>query len=250
MRNWYEMKVLVGIVDYNPGVKDYALLKLYENISEYIEPNADILFISDREHEWETIHEPIPHSWMSEDILYVGRDVIREIAVKRNYDAFVWQGLDCYYHGSTDFVRLIDNAFDHKFFALGGLTAARSDENFPVARRFTGFEHFQRNIPDDELMSGECISCFGFPGADALVVRGDLMHESWTQFKGFKPWYELRPTMPDSLCIEEYWILKMGLKYGDVIGLDTSVRTWHAHEDGIARRWPGETKRISDLTFV
>jgi len=243
------MKILVGIADYNPGVKDYALPKLYENLEACVQPHADILFVSDRTHPFPTRIEYQPQSFMSEDILYETRDFIRSWAATKNYDAFVWQGSDCYYDSEDDFVDLVVSAFKYDYLAVGGLTSARTDSNFPVARRFTGFNHEQKNVPNEELLSGEVVSCYGFPGADALVVRGDLIKESWKQFKGFRPWYELREEDPHSLCIEEFWILKMGLKHGDVFGLNTKVRTWHAHEDGIARRWPGEERQIAELDF-
>lgn len=243
------MKILVGVVDYNPGVKDYALPKLYENLEAYAKPHADILFVSDRQHPFKTKIKDQSQSFMSEDILYHSRDYIRAYALHEDYDCFVWQGSDCYYDSEKDFTNLINNLWLKKYFAVGGLTSARTDSQFPIARRFIGWDTEQRNIPDEELLSGDVISCYGFPGADALAVRGPLMAESWMQFAEFKPWYELRDENPHSLCIEEYWILKMGLKYGDVFGLDTSVRTWHACEDGIARRWPGEEKKIEELSF-
>ncbi len=246
------MRVLVGVVDYNPGVKDYALPKLYENLKWAVEPYADILFVSDvPRHPFKTlIYNPqFQNRHMSEDLMYYGREAIRDYAFKYKYDAFVWQGSDCYYAHKYDFKDLVQKAFGSKYLAVGGLTSARTDASFPVARRFIGYGHEQRNIPDDELMSGDVVSCYGFPGADALVIRGKLMSESLHQFPEFKFWYELRDKDPHSLCIEEYWILQMGLKYGDVFAVDTNIRTWHAHEDGIARRWPGQERPISELKF-
>lgn len=243
------MNILVGVVDYNPGVKDYALPKLYENLEVAVAPYADILFVSDRRHPFNTHIVEQKQSFMSEDILYHAREYIREYAWENDYSAFVWQGSDCYYAEWGDFLRLVFAYEDYDYLAIGALTSARTDSNFPVARRFTGNGTEQKNIPYDELISGDVISCYGFPGADALLVGRDLMHESFYQFKNFRPWYELREENPHSLCIEEFWIWKLGQKYDDVFGLDTDIRTWHAHEDGIARRWPGEEMKIEELVF-
>lgn len=243
------MKILVGVADFNPGVKDYALPKLYENLERCVSRHADILFVSDRKHPIGYTHiDPRNHGFMSEDILYFAREHIRQYAVEAGYDAFIWQGSDCYYNSEWDFARFIrrSNAWDID--AVGALTSARTDSSFPVARRFTGRGTEQKNIPDSELRSGRIVPCYGFPGADALIVKGDLMKESLHQFPEFRPWYELREENPHSLCIEEYWIWKLGEKYNFFV--DTSVRTWHAHEDGTARRWPGEEKSISDLRFA
>lgn len=244
------MRILVGVVDYNPGVKDYALPKLYENLEKCVSRHADILFVSDREHPFKTVIKPQKQSFMSEDILYEARDWLSSYSSHEEYDALIWQGSDCYYNSEWDFCRFIRRARRWDILAVGALTSARTDSNFPVARRFTGEGTKQENIPDEELLSGRIVSCYGFPGADALLIKPPLMFESWTQFKNFRPWYELREENPDSLCIEEFWIMKMGKKHPNSIWLDTSVRTWHAHEDGIARRWPGEEKSISELNFV
>ncbi len=242
-----QMKILVGVADYNPGVKDYALPTLYKNLEKCVSRHADILFVSDREHPFKTIVQDIRLGFMSEDILYFAREFIRDYAVKEGYDAFIWQGSDCYYESEYDFARFIRRARRWDIDAVGALTSARTDSNFPVARRFTGRGTEQKNIPDNELHSGNIVPCYGFPGADALLVKGALMEESLHQFPEFVPWYEIRDTNPDSLCIEEYWIWKLGEKYRFFI--DTSIRTYHAHEDGFARRWPGQETLISDLRF-
>lgn len=243
------MRILVGVVDYNPGVKDYALPKLYENLNKCVNRHADILFVSDREHPFETHIVPQPQSFMSEDILYHGREYVRKYAASNQYDAFIWQGSDCYFASQFDFLRFIRRARRWDIFAVGALTSARTNSSFPIARRFTGVGTKQENISDFELRSGFVVSCYGFPGADALLIKQPLMNESWMQFKNFQPWYELREENPDSLCVEEFWIWKMGKKYPNSIFVDTSVRTWHAGEDGWSRRWPGEEKRTEELNF-
>ncbi len=241
------MRILVGVADYNPGVKDYALPTLYRNLQTCCSRHADIIFVSDRQHPLETHIVPQPHSFMSEDILYHAREYIRAYAVEKGYDAFIWQGSDCYYSSEWSFKRFIRRAERWDIDSVGALTSARTDSSFPVARRFTGRGTRQENIPDSELLSNNIVPCYGFPGADALLVKGQLMSESLHQFPEFVPWYEIRDTNPDSLCIEEYWIWKLGEKYRFFI--DTSIRTWHAHEDGIARRWKSEEVPISELHF-
>lgn len=241
------MNILVGVSDFNPGVKDYALPKLYENLEMCVSRHASILFVSDRPHPFDTFVVDESFGFMSEDILYFAREEIRKWAVSNNYDAFIWQGSDCYYNSEWDFARFIRRANRWDIDGVGALTSARTDSMFPVARRFSGNGTEQKNISDDELSSGCIVPCYGFPGADALLIKGKLMHESLHQFEEFKPWYELREENPHSLCIEEYWIWKLGQKYNFFV--DTSIRTWHAHEDGIARRWKGEESTISELRF-
>lgn len=240
----------MGIVDYNPGVKDYALPKLYENLKT-CQKYVDVVFISDRDHDpFKTKCYPMKQSNWSEDILFHTRNYIRFLAIRGNYDAFIWQGSDCYYDSEIDFLLFIANAVESNFKAIGALTSARTNSYLPVARRFVNIKvrGQQETISEDELNSGECIEA-GFPGADALFVKKDLFGESWFNWKNFKPWYELRDENPHSLCVEEFWCLKVIEKYGNVIGLDTSTKMWHASEDGYARRWPGQIKRIEDLHF-
>lgn len=246
----YKVKILVGVVDYNPGVKDYALPKLYENLEICVKQSADILFVSDRQHSFDTHIVQQPRSYHSEDILYLAREYIRDYAYKNKYDAFIWQGIDCFYRNKYDFLRFIRRAERWDILAVGALTSARTNSSIPVARRFTGVGTEQQDIPDDELDSGSIVPCYGFTGADALLVKPPLMQESWMQFKNFRPWYELRDENPHSLCVEEFWIYKLGQKYHNAFWIDTAIRTWHVHEDGIARRWPGEERNINDLSFV
>jgi len=244
------VKILVGVVDYNPGVKDYALPKLYENLAVCVAPFADVLFVSDRDHlNFNTHVINQPKSFYSEDILYHAREYIRAYASESHYDAFIWQGSDCYYNGAWDFLRFIRRAFRWDALAVGALTCARTDSKLAVARRFTGMGTEQYTIASAELDSGCFVPCYGFHGADALLIKGQLINESWMQFQNFKPWYEIREENPHSLCIEEFWLWKMGVKYPGSIWLDTSIRTWHVHEDGIARQWYGKEKRIEDLTW-
>jgi hypothetical protein len=243
------MKILMGIVDFNPGIKDYALPKLYECLEKCVKYYVDILFISDREHPFHTQIVPYHGGAYSEDVLIQGREQIRLYAIQEDYDAFIWQGSDCYYISENDFLKFINNAINSSLLAIGALTSARENENYAVARRFVDlYNSEQKDIADWELISGSTVYA-GFPGADALFIKKDLFNMSWTNWENFKPWYELRPTNPHSLCAEEFWCLKVRQKYGDVIGLDTSIRTYHAHEDGWARRWPGEKIRIEDLSF-
>src|SRR6187551_39623 len=116
------MKILVGVADYNPGVKDYALPTLYRNLETCCSRYADILFVSDRQHPMETIVQDIRLGFMSEDILYFAREEIRRIAVEREYDAFIWQGSDCYYKSRYDFAKFIRRAQRWDIDAVGALT--------------------------------------------------------------------------------------------------------------------------------
>lgn len=243
------MKCLLGVVNYGSS-KQYALPKLYECLEKCVKGHADILFVSDETHPFDTHIEGYgSHSNYSEDMTYFGREFIRKRALNEGYDAFIWQGVDCYYTSKWDFLRFLRRSRAWEYMAVGALTAARSDENVAVARRFTNDKTTEQNdIPKDVLLSSNIVPA-GFPGADALLVKRPLMHESWINWE-YEPWYKNRDRLPHSLCCEEFWCWKVTKEYGNVIGLDTSVRTWHAHEDGIARRWPGETKGIEELSWI
>lgn len=236
------MKLLVGIASHSTA-KDYTHAKLLENMEECVTAHADVMTFGDR-----PIHglphydmPPILSAWQ-DDYTYESRDMIREYAALNEYDAFIWQGSDCYYSSAHDFSRFIERAEESKYDAVGALTAGRNRPSYAVARRFSGGP-VQYDIPDEELHSGEIVPA-GYPGTDAILVKSSLFHLSWKDMD-YTPWYR----SDSKLCCEEFWCMKV-LELGFKIGLDTSIRTWHVHENGMASRWLGEYTHQDFLEFA
>jgi len=236
------MRILVGITSYSEA-KNYTHKKLVENMETCVQPVADVMTFGDK-----TIpgieHFPmpsIPSTW-ADDYLYEARDRIRSYAAEGDYDAFIWQGSDCYYNSYADFKLFTERAMVSNYDAVGALTAGRNRPDYPVARRFTDGGPAQHEIPEEILLSGTIVDA-GFPGADALLVKKNLFNETWKNWY-YTPWYE----HPAELCVEEFWCMIV-TRMGHRIGLDTFIRTWHVHENGMASRWPMEYEHQDDLVF-
>jgi len=238
------VKVLVGITSYGTA-KSYMDAALYRNMLECVSPlDVDVVVYGDRRVPG-LPYAPldfVPTTW-SDDMTYVGRDHIRFVAQRYGYDAFIWQGIDCLYDSAEDFQSFLARADASEYDAIGALTAARNRPDYPVARRFVENTSSQVETSTVELMSGDIIPA-GFPGADALLVKSNLFHLSWRDWD-YTPWYNYAGK--DPICVEEFWCMKV-LNLGYSIGLDTSIRTWHVHETGLAARWPNETKNLSEFS--
>lgn len=237
------MKVLVGVVAYGEQ-KKYVYSKFAEMAEACIAPHADLVVAGDASHgfpatDWIPMRSGIKD--YVEDIIMEGREALRIAALEGGYDAYVHQGVDCLYHGRHDFLRLIS----HDVTIVGALTSARNDAMFPVARRFdfgTDFLETQHQIPDHELRSGNMVPA-GYPGADALMVKRAALGVG---YDGHTKWYDRVAQGRPNLECEENLLLQLSRKGFDP-WLDTNIRTWHVHEDGIARRWPGEEKPLNEL---
>lgn len=236
------MKLLVGIASHSTA-KDYTHEKLLENMQACVMPYADVLSFGDRRIPGiDHIDMPYVPSVWSDDMVYESREEIRQYAAENNYDAFIWQGSDCYYHSSVQFQLFVQRAMYSDYDSVGALTPGRNRPDYAVARRFTS-GHEQEEIPHDELTSGRIIPA-GYPGTDAILIKPKLFEKSWTDWD-YIPWYEFGP---GGLCIEEFWCMKV-IQMGYSIGLDTAIRTWHVHETGMAARWPNEFVHQSQLSW-
>lgn len=238
--------ILVGVSSHG-SAKDYVHKKFKENMLKCVQPWADIIVFGDREIDGlDHIYMDPIHSCWQDDMTYESREEIRKFAADNDYDAFIWQGVDCLYHSEDDFRQFCRAAHLSEFDAIGALTAGRNRPDYAVARRFIGNTKEQVDISTHELNSSKIIPA-GFPGADALLVRKSMFLESWMKWD-YISWYNQRDIEQNPLCIEEYWCWKTS-NSGFTIGLDTGIRTWHVHENGMAARWPGEYTHQDNLCF-
>jgi hypothetical protein len=228
--------------------KDYVVPKWYEMYRACCEGLVEPLLVGDRPTEvlpFIAAESPGP---TSEDMLIVGREIVRQEAIKRNSPMFIWQGIDCFYRSREDFVRLLTAAEEWSA-PIGALTASRTDSNYAVARRYTDTAGRQEDIPRDELLEAiekDAIIPAGFPGADALVVPWS--HYDF-DFGDHLPWYTRLAQGTPNLCAEEFWCLK-AIRAGMKVWLHCGIRTWHVHdEDLVARMWPGIEVPMSSLTW-
>lgn len=265
-------RILVGVTKYT-SAKDYILPQFYEMMAECIEPivgKENIIVVGD--HQDEIYHTEIRHvdSSYAEDFLIDSREYIRKLAVAEEYDYMMWQGLDALFQSREDFIALLSNKVD----IVAPLICSREDSNNAIARRFIYKDDQlttkQEDIGDEELYEGEfelskemqAISTYrpaggfsrrapwlveaGFPGADNIIIHKDCYHIPFAE--GHTPWYDRVEAGQDNVCVEEEWI-RRALVAGKKSYVDTSVKVWHCHEDGIARMFKGIQIPTSELRW-
>lgn len=239
-------------VTFSSGAKAYAMPLFSAMAHAVYEPHADVRIYGD----WnvggfEQIFVPTPNaSTYAEDMLMATRERAFADARAEGRPALVLAGIDALLETPSEFARLLNEA---QFLrgAVAPLITARSDANHAICRRFyraPGGGHLdlletQHDVPVRELTGGDLIPT-GFPGADNLVVSSELFDVPFAE--GHTPWYERVAQGRVNLCVEEEWVLRC-LRAGHRFACDTSVKAWHVHEDGVARRWRGVEKRMGDL---
>lgn len=240
------MKILVGVSSHGPN-KNYVHEKFYENMVTCVADFANVVTFGDTPiKDLEHVDLPPVHTMWQDDMTYQSRDVQLHYAEWNDYDALIWQGVDCLYKSKSDFARFIAGAQRGSYDAVGALTAGRNRPDYPIARRYTivGDSITPNEISHTELYGGRTIYA-GFPGADALFIKKQLFGITFDSLN-YTPWY----TKPDGgLCVEEVWCAE-AIKRGFKIGLDCGVKTWHVHENGMASAWPGEYVNQQELNFV
>jgi hypothetical protein len=254
-----EQLPLMGVVKMTHA-KDYVYPKFLEMWDTCCKGLVDLLWVSDDPLiPFENIVVDCPGP-MSEDMMMLGRNIIRVEARSRHAPSYLFQGLDCLYRSRQDFEHLLASFTRSPCKIAGGLTSARSDSHHAVARIFKRDEHgaiteAQSDWPDEELVwaiqHGATFDCGGFVGADALLVDHSLFEYD---FSGHTPWYVRVEQGRENLCAEEWMILKM-VRDDVPICLDASVCTWHVHESGgpndepMAHMYPGIDKLLSELSW-
>jgi hypothetical protein len=205
--------------------------------------HGDVIVVGDRPvGKWPFARLECDSSY-ADDMLMVGREWLRKYALSEGYDTMLWQGMDCYWPDELSF-EITRESLD-EYDVVSALTTARDDATHAIARRFTDDEGNQEPIPEEELDSGLLIDS-GFPGADAMFIDKAVFAEPFAE--GHTPWYKRVEAGDVNICVEENWVLNL-LKSGYAVGLDTEIKVWHAHEDGIARRWKGQELRLEDLSW-
>jgi hypothetical protein len=244
------VRTLVGIVAYGDS-KAYIMPKFNEMLDACIRPveAVDIAWVSDRHIKNGDFNLIMTGSHLYvEDMLIEGRELLRKFALQHGYTKLCHQGVDCLWQSQQGFERVLS----HDVPIVGPLITARNDPDFAVARRFHAegveppyqYKEEQYDIPEFELESGLLIPS-GFPGADAIFYRQDVMDLS---FEGHKPWYlRVRDGETNIECME-YTILNAANR-GQAAYVDTMVKVWHVHENGVANMWKGITKPMNELEW-
>ena len=240
------MKIAVGIVDVGT-TKNYVVEKFNEMLDACVRPHGvDIVWSTDKERtDYDVVLPMSSNSSYVEDICMIGRRDIVNYARESGYDKLVWQGIDCLYQSSKDFEKLIHRKFD----VIGALTTARSNSNAAVAGLFIRDENGltdEHTQFSDWVLDHEWIIEADVPGTDALVISKNCLDLDW-QGKHI-PWYVRRAQGGFDLTCEGWYCQEL-IKRGQKIYLDTSIKTWHVHEDGIARMWKGIEKPLKELSW-
>lgn len=254
-------RVLCGVVDYGHG-KAYVRDKFWEMAESCLIPNDGLdLVVASHDPSLARGHSFIQmngHHAYVEDMLMEAREVMRRWALDSGYDKLMWQGIDALWQSREDVRQVLWNRQD----IVAPLISARSDSQHAVARRFRrGINPFnldgngdlgapwwveeQDDIPEPELRSGSIVPA-GFPGGDNIVLARRVLDRSW--LGAHKPWYKRVADGETNIeCIE--WFCLDAIRKGYTSWVDTGVKVWHVHEDGIARMWKGIEKPMGELTW-
>lgn len=238
------MRVLVGTIIAGPW-KDYAIPK-FEEMCRDLLPDVDVLAIVDEYGRTSLPEFLVPETantmWATE-IVFHGKNALKAYALGGNYDALIWQGIDCYYNTRADFDLLVKGAEDHAI--IGGLIAARNRPDYAVCRRFLGrttgqYDHAEAEWPN--AFKG-VRDVPGYIGSDATLIRRDALET--VTMDGYEHWHLNRS--PGFLGPEEYFMWSAINRHRTIPAIDARCRPWHVHENGLAARYPNQTCRLEDL---
>lgn len=238
------MKVLLGTIIAGPW-KDYSVPKFEEMCSTLL-PDIDVLAVVDepgRTSLPEGVVGGVAGTMWATEIVYHGKNWLGRYALANGYDALIWQGIDCYYDSRADFDLLVKGAEDHAI--IGGLIAARNRPDYAVCRRFISgttrqLDHVEADWP--QAFQG-VRDIAGYIGSDATVIRRDALET--VTMDGYQHWHLDRT--PGYLGPEEFFMWSAINRHRIIPAIDARVRPWHAHETGLAARYPNQTRRLEDL---
>ena len=254
------MRVLCGIIRYS-AAKDYIVPKFVEMLEQCIMPieGVDVAWALEEgapELPGDFHLHPFEGKSLAyaEDMLMIGRESFRTMAIMGEYDAMLWQGIDALWQSREDVEKILKHLEAPGVPVVAPLISARADSNFAIARRFVSepstsplqFTEDQVDIPVEELSGGSIIPS-GFPGADNIALRKDTFDVTWME-GNHDQWYKRVAEGRPNICCEE-WLIRELRNRGQFTWLDTSVKVWHVHEDGVARMWPGIEKPLADLSW-
>lgn len=233
--------------------KDYAIPKFIEMADKYVK--HDIIFAvdeyrSDIPYEQLKVPSMLGKFWATE-IVYYGKQALKEHTLAGGYSHLVWQGIDCYYHSREDYERLLKHG--SKYDIVGALVAGRNRPDYPVCRKFVHLDGVwttkQEEIDPWEFNIGNLlIDIPGYIGSDATILSDLVLQEVSTS--GYEHWHE-RPNkdMPLGELGPEEWFMYQAVKHGIFPLVDPTNRPYHAHEDGTVARYKGETYNLQELKF-
>lgn len=238
------MKVLLGTIVAGPW-KDYAVAKFTEMYNVLLR-DVDVLAVVDEPGRTSLPELVVPATggtmWATE-IVYYGKAHLRDYALANDYDALIWQGIDCYYDSRTDFDLLVKGAEDHAI--IGGLIAARNRPGYAVCRRFiSGTTRQADHVEADWPQAFQGVrDVAGYIGSDATLIRRDALET--VTMDGYEHWHLNRT--PGRLGPEEFFMWSAINRDHIIPAIDARVRPWHAHETGLCARYPNQTRRLEDL---
>ena len=245
------MRVLLGTIIAGDS-KAYAVPK-FEAMRERLFPDVDAVAVVD-EHGRTSLPQLLDERmagtpWATE-IVYYGKQTLRSYALRHDYDALVWQGIDCYYNSRADFDLLVKAARDYP--VVGGLIAGRNRPDYAVCRRFVGktmeqLDHHEADWPG-AFLGLRVVP--GYIGSDATLIRRDALEA--VTMDGYQHWHQIKDTCTlktGALGPEEYWMWSAINRHQIIPVIDARVRPWHAHEDLTLARFPNQRGRLEDLTW-
>jgi hypothetical protein len=243
------VKTLCCVTLYGPG-KDYVLAAFSEMARACLVGEMDVVVYGD--HPLEGFkHRPMP--WpgpYAEDMLWASRAQSIHDAREGGYGVLVWHGVDALWQSPTDVMDVLYGPAD--FPIRAPLICGRTDATYPVCRSFArtadgGYAEEQEEIDVDRLLDGDWFQNQGFPGADNIMIDDDVFER--IDFEGHVPWYERVARGQTNLNCEEFFCLK-AVRAGFDIWTNAGVKVWHAHEDRIARMWPGTEVPLTSLRWT
>lgn len=233
--------------------KDYAIPKFLEMAEKYVD--CRIVFVVD-DYRSEIPYRQIKVSKMqgcfwATEIVYHGKEALKEFVINSRYTHLIWQGIDCYYHSKDDFQKLIRCAGTWDI--TGALVAGRNKPSYPVCREYIRtvegkITTKQRELKGWELDISTPIVVSGYIGSDATSISKVALAN--VDVSGYEHWHE-RPNKDTPLgeLGPEEWFMYRAIKQGYVPVVDPGNRPYHAHEDGTVVRYKGLTYRLEDLEF-
>jgi hypothetical protein len=252
------VRVLVGTV-ISGIAKGYAVPK-FEEMCAALFPDVDVVAVVDHYGQTslkQVLDDRMSGSVWATEIVYYGKQTLRRYALDHDYDALVWQGIDCYYQSRADFDRLVKGGEKHP--VIGGLIAGRNRPDYAVCRRFVSdtmeqLDHIEGDWPGAFLGVRQVP---GYIGSDATLIRRDALGA--VTMTGYQHWHHIKDSIGDkdaggrpesgALGPEEYWMWSAINRHHIIPAIDARCRPWHAHETGDLARYPNQRGRLEDLSW-
>lgn len=258
------MKHLVAVTLYGHG-KDYVVPAFSCMAAACMLgwPGVDVIVIGDRPVPGLQFVQgpPVRGNGWAEDMLIASRSMAFDMAIDGDYDTLMLHGIDALWQSPADFHTILNPPPGIKdiYTIRAPMITARSDADFLIAREFKDFETGEQMDSkakwiDWDASTATWVPNAGFPGADNMAI--DRSAFTAVPFaEGHTPWYErILDEEAQNLCVEEEWCRRALMPDAEgiqdrMIGLNTKVKVWHVHEDGVARMWKGKTKPLKDLDW-